>query len=140
MGFLRTILLLALVGAVAVMAYNYSTGRGFTLAYPGGTDIDAGAARERGAELTKDAAQKAGEAASKIEDAVGAGTLTAKIKSKMALDDHVKARAIDVDTSGTVVTLTGTVQSADERERAVRLARETAGVTEVIDRLEVKAP
>jgi osmotically-inducible protein OsmY len=45
-----------------------------------------------------------------------------------------------VDTAGSVVTLSGVVQSADERERAVRLARETEGVTQVIDRLEVKAP
>ena len=139
-GFLRTILLLVLVGLAAVMAYNYSTGRGFTLANPMPSDADADAARRRGAELTDQAAEKAGEAAARIEDAVGDGAVTAKIKSKMALDDHVKARAIDVDTSGTVVTLSGVVQSADERDRAVRLARETAGVTQVIDRLEVKAP
>ena len=137
---LRAILLLAILGVIALMAYNYSMGRGFTLSYPAGPGLDADAARKRGDELTKDAAQKAGEAATKIEQAVGEGAVTAKIKSKMALDDHVKARAIDVDTSGTVVTLSGVVQSADERERAVRLARDTAGVTQVIDKLEVKAP
>jgi hypothetical protein len=137
---LRTILLLAILGAIGVMAYNYSMGRGFTLSYPAGPGLDADAARRRGGELTKDAAQKAGEAATKIEQAVGEGAVTAKIKSKMALDDHVKARAIDVDTSGSVVTLSGVVQSDDERERALKLARETAGVTRVIDRLEVKAP
>ena len=139
-GFLRTMLLLVIFGLAAVMAYNYSTGRGFTLANPMASDADADAARRRGAELTEQAAEKAGEAAARLEDAVGDGAVTAKIKSKMALDDHVKARAIDVDTSGTVVTLSGVVQTADERDRAVRLARETAGVTEVIDRLEVKVP
>lgn len=137
---LRSVLLLAILGVIAVMAYNYSTGRGFTLSYPAAPGLDADAARKRGDELTKDAAQKAGEAATKIEQAVGEGAVTAKIKSKMALDDHVKARAIDVDTSGTVVTLSGVVQSGDERERALRLARDTAGVTQVIDKLEVKAP
>jgi osmotically-inducible protein OsmY len=35
------------------------------------------------------------------------------------------------------VTVTGTVQSEMERERVVRLARETAGVEKVIDRLQV---
>jgi osmotically-inducible protein OsmY len=55
----------------------------------------------------------------------------------MALDDFVKARAIDVDTTGSVVTLSGKVQSESERERAVRLARETVGVTNVVDRLQV---
>lgn len=61
--------------------------------------------------------------------------LTAKIKSKMALDDVVKAAAIDVDTNDGVVTLTGAVASETVRERAVRLARETEGVSTVRDRL-----
>jgi osmotically-inducible protein OsmY len=56
----------------------------------------------------------------------------------MALDDMVKARTINVDTTGSVVTLTGTVASNQERERAVRLARETVGVTNVVDKLQVK--
>jgi osmotically-inducible protein OsmY len=56
----------------------------------------------------------------------------------MALDDLVKARTIDVDTTDSVVTLTGTVESNQERERAVRLARETAGVTRVVDKLQLK--
>lgn len=136
---LRTILLLGILGVLAVMAYNYSLGRGFTLSVPE-RPVDTDTARRRGAELTRDAAQKAGEAANHIQQAVGEGTLTTKIKSKMALDDYVKARAIDVDTAGSVVTLSGVVQSTGERERAVRLARETEGVTQVIDRLEVKAP
>ena len=137
---LRTILVLAILAGVAVMGYNYAMGRGFTLAYPAGPGMDADTARQRGSELSKDAARKAGDAATKIEEVVGEGAVTAKIMSKMALDDYVKARAISVDTSGTVVTLSGIVQSGDERARAVRLARETAGVTQVIDKLEVKAP
>jgi osmotically-inducible protein OsmY len=36
------------------------------------------------------------------------------------------------------VTLTGTVRSVDEHDRAVRLARETAGVTQVVDRLRIE--
>lgn len=130
---LRTILVLAILAGLAVMGYNYAMGRGFTLSYPTGPGLDADTARQRGSELGKDAATK-------IEAVVGEGAITAKIMSKMALDDYVKARAIDVDTSGTVVTLSGIVQSDDERARAVRLARETAGVTQVIDKLEVKAP
>ncbi len=137
---LRSILLLAILGAIGVMGYNYAMGRGFTLRYPTGPGLDADTARQRGSELRKDAERKAGDAATRIEAVVGEGAVTAKIMSKMALDDHVKARDIDVDTSGTVVTLRGVVQSDDERSRAVRLARDTAGVTEVIDRLEVRAP
>jgi osmotically-inducible protein OsmY len=55
----------------------------------------------------------------------------------MALDDRVKAARIDVDASGSVVTLSGRVGSEDERAQAVRLARETDGVTSVIDHLTV---
>ena len=141
MGFLRAIFFLAVLIIGGVLAYNYWSGHGWTLRAPSGAkDFDAGAARQRGAELTKEAARKAGEAATKIEEAVSEGALTAKITSKMALDDYVKARTINVDTSGTVVTLTGLVESTAERERAVRLARETAGVTRVVDKLEVKKP
>ena len=63
------------------------------------------------------------------------GALTAKIKSKMTLDDLVNARSINVSTTDRVVTLTGTVASARERERAVALAKETNGVTRVEDKL-----
>jgi hyperosmotically inducible protein len=83
---------------------------------------------------------KATDAAGKVGGAMGESALTAKIKSKMALDDHVNARAIDVDTSGSVVTLTGVVASARERERALTLARDTQGVTRVVDQLHVRKP
>jgi osmotically-inducible protein OsmY len=43
-----------------------------------------------------------------------------------------------VDTNGSVVTLTGTVGSDVERKRAVQLARETEGVTSVVDNLRVR--
>jgi osmotically-inducible protein OsmY len=56
----------------------------------------------------------------------------------MALDDHVNARAINVDTSGSVATLTGVVASADERKRAMQLARDTEGITRVVDKLEIQ--
>jgi osmotically-inducible protein OsmY len=58
----------------------------------------------------------------------------------MALDDHVKARAINVDTSDGVATLSGEVASADERKRAVQLARDTEGITRVVDKLEIRRP
>jgi hyperosmotically inducible protein len=56
----------------------------------------------------------------------------------MALDDTVKALAIDVDTNGSVVTLTGAVHSEAERAKAVQLARDTDGVTSVNDKLVVR--
>jgi osmotically-inducible protein OsmY len=100
--------------------------------------VDAGAARDQSKAILDKTAATVGNAAAKLEQAVDAGSVTAKIKSKMALDDMVKARTINVDTTGSVVTLTGTVGSNQERERAVRLARETVGVTNVVDKLQVK--
>jgi hyperosmotically inducible protein len=140
MRFIRRILLLAILAVVAVLGYNYWSGSGWTLRPSTSRAIDAASATRRGAELTKAATQKTGEAVTKLEGVVSQGALTTKIKSKMVLDDHVKARTIDVDTSGSVVTLTGVVQSNEERERAVRLARDTDGVTRVVDKLVVKKP
>ena len=44
---------------------------------------------------------------------------------------------IDVTTNGSTVTVSGTVRSAAEHDRAIRIARETAGVTRVVDQLSV---
>ncbi|HEX4915374.1 MAG TPA: BON domain-containing protein, partial [Vicinamibacterales bacterium] len=76
--------------------------------------------------------------AAQAQQVLTAGSLTAKIKSKMALDDTVKALNIDVDTNGGEVTLSGTVNSAAERDKALQLARDTAGVTSVRDRLVIR--
>ena len=96
--------------------------------------IDTAAARRQGAEL----GEKAAVVAARAEEVMEEGSLTAKIKAKMVLDDVVRARAIDVTTEGTTVTLSGTVHSEKERERAVQLAAETEGITRVIDQLRVK--
>jgi hyperosmotically inducible protein len=96
--------------------------------------VDVDKARRTGAEFGEKVAVAADRAEAVLDDTA----LTAKIKSKMALDDTVQARAIDVHTEKGVVTLSGTVSSAAERERAVQLARETKGVTSVNDHLVVR--
>jgi osmotically-inducible protein OsmY len=63
--------------------------------------------------------------------------ITTAVKSKMATDDTVKASEINVDTHNHVVTLNGTVGSQTEKERAVMIARNTKGVTGVVDDLTV---
>jgi hyperosmotically inducible protein len=90
-------------------------------------------ARERGAEI----GEKAAVAAEEVGKNLGEAAVTAKIKAKMALDDSVRARSIDVSTTGTTVTLGGNVRSVTERARAIALARETDGVTRVVDHLVV---
>jgi hyperosmotically inducible protein len=80
---------------------------------------------------------QAEKAATTVGEFISDAELSAKIKSKMALDDSVRARRIDVSTTDGVVTLAGTVGSAAERVQAVRLARDTKGITQVVDHLKV---
>ena len=148
---MRKLLFLALLGVGALVAYNYNAGRdlfqlpGTSAAALRDTVRDTvrdgvrSAARETSAEVRERASAGVHTAKSRAEEAVTAAALTSKIKAKMALDDGVKASDIDdVDTEGSVVTLTGDVGSADERRRAVRIATETAGVTKVVNHLNVR--
>ncbi|HEX5109126.1 MAG TPA: BON domain-containing protein [Vicinamibacterales bacterium] len=64
--------------------------------------------------------------------------ITTAVKSKLAADDTVKAYQVDVDTRDHVVTLSGTVDSIVAKEQAVRIARESDGVRDVIDNLQLK--
>ncbi len=133
---IRRLLLLAVLGVGGVAAFNYWSDTGWPRASRAAV-LEAEQAKQQATRLANRAAAKASHAADQFGDKMGESALTAKIKSKMALDDRVNARAIDVDTSGSVVTLRGVVRSADERTRAVRLARETRGITQVIDNLRV---
>ena len=103
-------------------------------AQPSAPAVDTQRAREAGAKVGEAVATGAVQA----QQVLNEGSVTAKIKSKMALDDTVKALSIDVDTRGTEVTLSGSVNSTAERDRAMQLARETAGVTRVHDRLQIR--
>jgi hyperosmotically inducible periplasmic protein len=94
-------------------------------------------ATERAKEIGAELGERAALATKKVQETVEEARLTTKIKAKMALDDTIRARAIDVSTSGTTVTVSGTVPSAAAHDRALSLARETAGVTNVIDHLDV---
>lgn len=94
--------------------------------------------REEARDAAEEVGDRAATAANQAKLALEDGALTAKIKSKMALDDTVKAYDIDVDTKNRVVTLTGTVRTDAERERALLLARETEGVRNVVDHLKVQ--
>jgi hyperosmotically inducible protein len=134
---IRRLLFLTVVGVVGIAAYNHWSDNGWPLRSRAAV-LDAQHAKEKAARFANRASAKASNVADKLGDRVSESALTAKIKSKMALDDHVNARAIDVDTSGSVVTLSGTVRSKDQQERALRLARDTEGVTRVVDRLRVQ--
>lgn len=139
MSILRALLIVIVVVAVAFLLLGYFGGLRTrdalsTRADTPQTSDTVDRARQTGAEI----GEKAAIAATKVEETIDEAALTAKIKAKMALDDSVKARAIDVTTHGTTVTLSGTVASEAERTRAMALARETDGVTNVIDDLHTR--
>lgn len=138
-GLLRLVILVAVLAAAAAYLTGYRfDGNGLrqTAERPIGTPgtISAERARDAGAKI----GEKVATGASEATRAVGDAALTGKIKSKMALDDSVKAASIDVTTTNGVVTLRGDVRSEAERTRAVQLARETNGVTSVTDHLKVR--
>jgi osmotically-inducible protein OsmY len=72
-----------------------------------------------------------------IGDTLGDTWVTTLVQSKFFLDADVKARDIDVDTRNGVVTLTGAVASQDERQMAEQIARDTRGVSRVVNQLRV---
>jgi hyperosmotically inducible periplasmic protein len=85
-----------------------------------------------------DAQKKAGETADKVGDAAANAALTSVVKTKFLADTTVSGLNIDVDSNKGVVTLTGNVRSAAEKQRAVKIARETEGVKSVVDRLKIQ--
>ena len=130
-----TVVVLIVVASVAAYALGYWQGGG-AVTVPA-ADVTSG--REKAREVGAAVAEKTHDISVRAREVVGDSALTAKIKSKMALDDSVKALNIDVDTVDGVVRLSGTVGSQQEREKALALARETAGVKEVRDGLIVRS-
>jgi hyperosmotically inducible protein len=63
----------------------------------------------------------------KVDDA----WITTKVKSEFATAKHVHATDISVDTTDGKVTLTGTVGSSKEKNRAIHIARKVKGVKSV---------
>lgn len=64
--------------------------------------------------------------------------ITSKIKIKFLEDKEIKAFSIDVDTVNGVVTLTGIVETEEQRRRAVEIAKSVPGVKAVINNLQIK--
>ena len=64
--------------------------------------------------------------------------ITTKVKSEMVADKDVKAHKIDVDTKNGVVTLTGSVETWQEANKATDIARSVKGVTAVENDIRVQ--
>lgn len=97
------------------------------------TDVD-----DRAKAEGRDTGRNAAEAADKAGGVVTDAALTSAVKAKFLADSKVSGLKIDVDTNNGVVTLTGNVASKGEAQEAVKLARSTEGVRQVVDKLRVK--
>jgi hyperosmotically inducible protein len=87
---------------------------------------------EKKFEQATDAAGKSiTEAGKAIDDAA----VTAKVKSALLAEPGLKALAIDVDTAGGVVTLHGTANTLESRDKATQVAANVQGVKSVKNNL-----
>jgi osmotically-inducible protein OsmY len=96
-------------------------------------------AAARPAALAGAAVETVKAAATAIGDTVTDGWITAKIKAHFVDATLLTDGDVTVSTDGHVVTLTGTVASSAAKARAAALAGDTAGVTRVVNQLQVKS-
>ena len=91
---------------------------------------------------TKDGAEKAWDKTKEGANRAGAevtdGWITTDLKTRFMSDSALRASDIHVDTDHHVVTLTGSVPSAEARAKAVATARKINGVTRVVDKLTIE--
>ena len=80
---------------------------------------------------------KANAAVAKSGEVIDNARVVAVIKSKLVGDQQLSAREIGVEAKQGIVTLTGTVGSAELIGQTVSLALDTEGVTEVVSLLTV---
>lgn len=88
-------------------------------------------------DAAREAVRRAGDAAERGQAVVSDAAVTTAIKSKLLADTTVAGLKIDVDTQGGVVSLNGTANTRAEADRAVTLARNTDGVSRVVDNIRV---
>lgn len=65
--------------------------------------------------------------------------VTTKVKAALLAEPGLRSMEIHVDTKDGVVTLTGTPDSAANRDRAVVIARNVSGVKDVVDQMASKS-
>jgi osmotically-inducible protein OsmY len=66
--------------------------------------------------------------------------VSTKVKTELLADKNVKSTEVDVKTYGGEVQLSGFVDDAAQKERAVEIARAVPGVRNVRDDLVIKTP
>jgi len=112
--------------------------------------VDTTAAKERAVEIAKATkgvnsvvdeltieAPTAATSGVEMIDMAADGAVTTAVKTKFLADPNISGLKIDVDTKGSVVTLTGIVPTEAEKTKALETARKTDGVKSVVDNLTV---
>jgi len=72
-----------------------------------------------------------------VGETIDDSTITAQVKTSLLNDKDVGGLRIDVDTFKGIVTLSGAVKTAAERDKAVALARTIDGVKDVKSTLQI---
>ena len=72
-----------------------------------------------------------------INHTIDDATVTTRVKTALLNEPGVNATAINVETAGGVVTLSGDVKSNDEEQKALAAARRIPGVRDVKSQLKV---
>jgi osmotically-inducible protein OsmY len=102
------------------------------------TNLDTEQIKEELAETGRVVRKKAEAAGAAIKDVASDSKITAEIKSRYALDRDLSVLSISINTTDGRVTLAGSVESPEHIKKAMRMALETEGVTEVTSTLQVK--
>lgn len=82
-------------------------------------------------------AENLGDAVQRMRDTSLDAVTTTKVKAALGLSKSVSSFELDVDSDDGRVTLTGTLPSQEAEASALRIAADTSGVVEVIDRIDV---
>jgi hyperosmotically inducible protein len=72
-----------------------------------------------------------------VGETIDDATVTTRVKTALLNDPDVGGLRIDVDTFKGIVTLSGAVKSAAERDKAIALARKANGVKDVKSTLQI---
>lgn len=116
------------------------------LALVAGTALLAAGCGERGSESVGERmdrsadriAESAGRAADRAVTAIDDAAITARVKAAVMAEPGLRPLGIGVETRDGVVTLAGTVNGPDQRQRALQIAQGVAGVRAIDDQLVVK--
>lgn len=72
-----------------------------------------------------------------VGETIDDATVTTRVKTAFINDPAIGGMRIDVDTFKGVVTLSGSVKSKEEEQKAIALARSVSGVTDVKSTLQI---